>query len=704
MKLTLNARLALILTVALIAIGSTVVFTVIGVNAQKRNAVAINLAGRQRMLTYKYTNETLDELNVAGVVADAERRATIVANQVAADRAYYTKHVVSKFKEQVADAKVAADYHAVEGALPLPATFVREVSESLPETAGYRYKLISKWPINPAKGLETEFDQKSWEALTTAPEKPFSQLVEAQGAVQLHYAVADVAGAPLCISCHNEHADSPKNDFQLNDLMGALVVSTDVTSDPRLAKAVMAYRAGKFERQADETRQLFDLTLSALRDGGVTYADLGMTQEVTLTGAENEELREKLSQVADTWERVQAAAKALQSAVVHSPQYVKELATLREAGAECLTQMNEATALLGKQSEAQGAAMTRAQYIASSTTLVTILFALYYVRRRVSRPLTRIINALSQGATSVSSAARQVSASSQSLATGATEQAANLEEAASGLASVASSTGKNAESSNRANSLAQEAASVANRGKDAMGRMSLAIGEIEKNAAETGRIIKVIDEIAFQTNLLALNAAVEAARAGEAGRGFAVVAQEVRNLAGRSAEAARDTAALIEQSVQSAKNGVDLSANVAKSLDEVAAAVGKVNSMISEIASASTSQAHGVSEVNSAVRQVDVVTQSNAAAAEESASASVEMAHQAQQLLTLVDDLQALVGGSSAKRPVEELSEDEFTSPGVPSTFVRDQKCRLRSPSIERSQRQPESVCEEELELEAVEA
>jgi methyl-accepting chemotaxis protein len=466
----------------------------------------------------------------------------------------------------------------------------------------------------------------------------------------------------------------------------------------------MAYRAGKFERQADETRQLFDLTLSALRDGGVTYADLGMTQEVTLTGAENEELREKLSQVADTWERVQAAAKALQSAVVHSPQYVKELATLREAGAECLTQMNEATALLGKQSEAQGAAMTRAQYIASSTTLVTILFALYYVRRRVSRPLTRIINALSQGATSVSSAARQVSASSQSLATGATEQAANLEEAASGLASVASSTGKNAESSNRANSLAQEAASVANRGKDAMGRMSLAIGEIEKNAAETGRIIKVIDEIAFQTNLLALNAAVEAARAGEAGRGFAVVAQEVRNLAGRSAEAARDTAALIEQSVQSAKNGVDLSANVAKSLDEVAAAVGKVNSMISEIASASTSQAHGVSEVNSAVRQVDVVTQSNAAAAEESASASVEMAHQAQQLLTLVDDLQALVGGSSAKRPVEELSEDEFTSPGVPSTFVRDQKCRLRSPSIERSQRQPESVCEEELELEAVEA
>ena len=37
-----------------------------------------------------------------------------------------------------------------------------------------------------------------------------------------------------------------------------------------------------------------------------------------------------------------------------------------------------------------------------------------------------------------------------------------------------------------------------------------AIAQIQKSAAETAKIIKVIDEIAFQTNLLALNAAVDA--------------------------------------------------------------------------------------------------------------------------------------------------------------------------------------------------
>jgi methyl-accepting chemotaxis protein len=263
---------------------------------------------------------------------------------------------------------------------------------------------------------------------------------------------------------------------------------------------------------------------------------------------------------------------------------------------------------------------------------------------------------------------------------------------------VASSTGKNAESSNQACSLSQEASSVANRGKETMGRMSLAIGEIEKNAAETGRIIKVIDEIAFQTNLLALNAAVEAARAGEAGRGFAVVAQEVRNLAGRSAEAARDTAALIEQSVLSAKNGVALSADVAKSLDDVATAVGQVNAMISEIAAASANQAHGVGEVNSAVRQVDVVTQSNAAAAEQSASASVEMANQAQQLLTMVDELQALVGGKSAGGRTPHPSADQTVSARSAAASGRAASTVASSTSQPpRRRREPEPVEEEEL-------
>lgn len=67
------------------------------------------------------------------------------------------------------------------------------------------------------------------------------------------------------------------------------------------------------------------------------------------------------------------------------------------------------------------------------------------------------------------------------------------------------------------------------------------IGKAKQNI---GKIIKVIDEIAFQTNVLALNASVEAARAGEHGKGFAVVAGEVRNLSIRTTDAVKQTSSL----------------------------------------------------------------------------------------------------------------------------------------------------------------
>ena len=109
-------------------------------------------------------------------------------------------------------------------------------------------------------------------------------------------------------------------------------------------------------------------------------------------------------------------------------------------------------------------------------------------------------------------------------------------------------TRKTAESAQQATLLSSQAKTSAANGNEAMGKMAHAIDDIQKASAETAKIVKTIDQIAFQTNLLALNAAVEAARAGEAGKGFAVVAEEVRNLAMRSAEAAKTTSLLIEGS------------------------------------------------------------------------------------------------------------------------------------------------------------
>ena len=182
-----------------------------------------------------------------------------------------------------------------------------------------------------------------------------------------------------------------------------------------------------------------------------------------------------------------------------------------------------------------------------------------------------------------------------------------------------------------------------------MSRMGEAIGKIKSSSDQTAKIIKTIDEIAFQTNLLALNAAVEAARAGDAGKGFAVVAEEVRNLAQRSAEAAKNTASLIEESQQNADNGVAVSRKWAGILTQIVESVQKLTQLIGEVSAASQEQSKGIEQIGTAVTQMDKLTQSNAANAEESASASEELAAQAKELGDMVQMLVGIVKGAAAR-------------------------------------------------------
>ena len=280
--------------------------------------------------------------------------------------------------------------------------------------------------------------------------------------------------------------------------------------------------------------------------------------------------------------------------------------------------------------------------------VVAGLLLAFVIARAIIKPLQIIIKSINEGAEQVSSAAMQVASASQSLAEGATEQAAGLEETSSSLEEMSSMTSQNADNAGQASHLSDSAKATADRGNQSMEKMNRAIGDIQKSSDETAKIIKVIDEIAFQTNLLALNAAVEAARAGEAGKGFAVVAEEVRNLAMRSAEAAKSTTNLIDESVRNAKSGVDISAEVAEAIIDIRSDIVKSADLISEIAAASKEQAMGIEQVNTSVSHMDKVTQSNAANAEESASASEELSAQAEEMNHVVLELVELVGGKTS--------------------------------------------------------
>ena len=253
--------------------------------------------------------------------------------------------------------------------------------------------------------------------------------------------------------------------------------------------------------------------------------------------------------------------------------------------------------------------------------------------------------------------AEQVGAASQSLSRGATDQAASLEEITSSMSELGSQTNLNAENAQQARTLAKSANDLASDGTDKMNQLAAAMDVISASAADTQKVVKTIDDIAFQTNLLALNAAVEAARAGAHGKGFAVVAEEVRNLAARSAKAAGETAVLIDNVVQEIQKGNNVAKVTADVLNDIASGIGKANDLVGEIASASHEQANGVAQVNTGLEQIDKVTMQNTANAEETASASQQMRTQASELKQLVDQFELK---EEKEAYDEELLDDEF--------------------------------------------
>ncbi len=261
------------------------------------------------------------------------------------------------------------------------------------------------------------------------------------------------------------------------------------------------------------------------------------------------------------------------------------------------------------------------------------------------------LNQVSNTVDRVAQGAEQVNGASQSLSNGATSQAASLEEITSSMSELGSQTNLNAKNAEQASILSKDASSIATDGKEKMNELAKAMEEISRSAADTQKVIKTIDDIAFQTNLLALNAAVEAARAGVHGKGFAVVAEEVRNLAARSAKAAGETAELIDNVVKEIKKGNTVAIVTAEVLDNVATGISKATDLVAEIASASGEQAQGVSQINIGLGQIDAVTMQNTANAEETASATEEMKGQAQELRDLV--------GRFELKEVEEYSYEE---------------------------------------------
>nr|WP_052170983.1 methyl-accepting chemotaxis protein [Massilia sp. JS1662] len=256
--------------------------------------------------------------------------------------------------------------------------------------------------------------------------------------------------------------------------------------------------------------------------------------------------------------------------------------------------------------------------------------------RRMQESLRRTVHDIRHSSGTIAAAAGEIAAGNEELSVRTDQQAGALQETTASMEALTAAVRQNAASARAASALAAAASEAAARGGTAVADVVGTMGAIHDASARIVDIIAVIDGIAFQTNILALNAAVEAARAGAQGRGFAVVAAEVRTLAQRSSAAAREIRALIDDSVHKVDAGKRHVAQAGTIIDGLVDSVRRVDGIVGEIAAASREQSTGIDRIHTAVEEVDLVTQQNAALAEQATAAAAALRGEADGLARLV--------------------------------------------------------------------
>lgn len=280
----------------------------------------------------------------------------------------------------------------------------------------------------------------------------------------------------------------------------------------------------------------------------------------------------------------------------------------------------------------------------------------------------------------VSSASEQLSAQVEQSTRGAeiqsdrvAETATAMEEMNATVLEVAKNASQAAETADQAKHKAQDGAQVVTQVVKGIGEVQEAALELKtdmtslgKQAEGIGQVLNVISDIADQTNLLALNAAIEAARAGDAGRGFAVVADEVRKLAEKTMTAtkqvgeaisgiqdgARKNVSNVEQAVAKIDHATGLANESGVALNEIVSLVDLTTDQVRSIATASEQQSATSEEINRSIEDVNRISSETSEGMKQSALAVGELAHQAQVLKNLIDEMKEEAGEGAGTRAI----------------------------------------------------
>ncbi|MCP5078989.1 MAG: response regulator [Psychromonas sp.] len=179
-------------------------------------------------ITYIYLSKATQEHSNNSAQLSAQR----YLEALSAFRSLYTSEVVS-IADQT-NLKITHNYKEYDNAIPLPATLTLVLGEKIGQThSGAKAYLYSNYPFpwrsnESQKLFQQDFIQQAWQQLNKNPNQPFFRFEEVDGIVSIRYAIADVM-RETCVDCHNNHPQTPKNNWEIGDVRGVMEVILPVS-------------------------------------------------------------------------------------------------------------------------------------------------------------------------------------------------------------------------------------------------------------------------------------------------------------------------------------------------------------------------------------------------------------------------------------------------------------------------------------------
>jgi hypothetical protein len=147
-----------------------------------------------------------------------------------ADRTVYTRLIINRLQNEEKVIK-ASEHWKDDKALVLPAQMFRYGAEMVAEKgAAFSYSLLSEWPINKQNLPRTDTEKAGLKFVAENPGQHYYAEEELGGVRYFTAVYADTAVAQACISCHNDHKDSPRTDFKMGEVMGGVVIRIPLTA------------------------------------------------------------------------------------------------------------------------------------------------------------------------------------------------------------------------------------------------------------------------------------------------------------------------------------------------------------------------------------------------------------------------------------------------------------------------------------------